>query len=86
MIKDFKDLEKLFKLCRKQGIAEMDFNGIKFTLGELPSDIATGSNTQESDPVDPYKDFPTGDLTQEQLLFYSSGGLPSEDPYRKDTQ
>lgn len=81
MIKDFKDLEKLFKLCRKQGIYDMDFNGIKFKLGELPTDPASPDAIEKSNQMD---GFPTGILTQEQLMFYSAGGLPENDPFLKE--
>ena len=33
----------------------------------------------------PWADFPDGELTPEQLMFYSAGGKPEEDPYRKDS-
>lgn len=81
-ITDLKDLEKLFKLCRKHGIAEMDHHGIKFKLGDPPREGST-HNADDSGEVptdNPYANFPTGVLTPEQLMFYSAGGLPEEDP------
>jgi hypothetical protein len=80
-VKDLKDLEKLFKLCRKQGISEMDINGIKFKLGELPSVVDPNApTTYEETSQDPYTNFPDGMLSPEQLAFYSSGGDPADDP------
>ena len=80
MIESLKDLEKLLKLCRKQGVTEIDLGTVRFKLGDLP---------QESNPIrieeenDPYKSFPDGELSPEQLMFYSSGGLPENDPFLK---
>lgn len=36
MVKDIKDLEKLLKLCRKQGVTDLEFEGLKIKLGDLP--------------------------------------------------
>jgi hypothetical protein len=35
-------------------------------------------------PKDKWSDFPTGTLSDEQLMYYSSGGLPENDPFRTD--
>ena len=75
---EIKELEKLLKLCRKQGVTEITLDGVAFKLGDLPQE--QGKSYQETDPVDPYKNFPMGDLTPEQLMFYSAGGLPEQDP------
>lgn len=83
MIKDLKELEKLLKLCRKQGVTELKVEGCEFKLGEMPQ-VKDSNPEVENNPDDPYANFPTGTLTPEQLAFYSSGGDPSEDPYRND--
>jgi hypothetical protein len=83
---EIKELEKILKLCRKQGVMEISLEGLSFKLGDLPVENFRAGTVQESDPVDPYKNFPTGDLSPEQLLFYSAGGLPADDPYRSDQQ
>lgn len=80
MIENLKDLEKLFKLCRKQGISEIDLSSMKFKLGDLP--IERGSIPEA--PSNPYTGFPEGELTPEQLMFYSSGGMPEDDPALKE--
>lgn len=80
MIKDLNELQKLFKLCRKQGIMEIELGDIKFKLGDLPRD---NSSTYIEEPKNPYENFPDGELTPEQLMFYSAGGLPEDDPYLK---
>lgn len=75
MIESLKDLEKLLRLCRKQGVTEIKLGSVELKLGDMP-------NTKveiEHDPVDPLKNFPTGELSPEQLMFYSSGGHPEDD-------
>lgn len=81
MIESLKDLERLLKLCRKQGVTEIDLNGVKLKLGDLPADIQSYGPNEQVD--DPYKNFPTGELTPEQLMFYSAGGSPQDDPALK---
>lgn len=81
MIQNLKDLEKLLKLCRKQGVTELDLGEVKFKLGDLPYEPSSIQQNLADDPAeDPYKNFPQGQLTPEQLIFYSSGGDPSDDP------
>lgn len=81
MIDDLKDLERFFKLARKQGITKADLTNMVFEFGELPEKHRGGA--EETDPASPYANFPEGELTPEQLMFYSSGGLPENDPYLK---
>ena len=79
MISTIKDLEKLLKLCRKQGVKEIKLGEIAFSLGDLPHEESVGSI--DGAPVsDKYENFPQGELTPEQLMFYSAGGLPENDP------
>jgi hypothetical protein len=80
MIENLKDLEKLLKICRKQGVQEIDLGTIKLKLGDLPQE-PTEDNLSE-DNSDPYAKFPQGTLTPEQLAFYSAGGHPDDDPYK----
>ena len=79
MIDSLKDLERLLKVLRKQGIFEFEHNGTKLKLGDLPAERTAAGVEIE----DPYKDFPTGELTPEQLIFYSAGGRPEDDPALK---
>lgn len=78
MIQDIKDLKALFKLCRAQGITEFKMNGIEIKFGDLP----TGPIQEEQvlNPANRFDNFPQGELTPEQLMFYSSGGDPKDDP------
>ena len=82
MIENLNDLKKLLQLCRKQGVTELEFAGVKLKLGDLPTEQSqvtdVTDNAVESD--NPYANFPDGILSQEQLTYYSSGGDPSEDP------
>lgn len=97
MITDLKDLKALFKLCRAQGVTDFKMNGIEVKLGELPEKMAAGGEVDEDAPIphgttvdsideteaSTYAGFPQGVLTPEQLMFYSSGGNPSDDPENK---
>jgi len=83
MIQNLKDLQALLKLLRKQGVTEMTFGDLSLKLGDLPRDDDRAS-TSDNDSSDPLSGFPTGDLTPEQLIYYSAGGLPENDPYLKD--
>ena len=86
MITSLKDLEKLLRLCRKQGVTEIKLGEVELKLGDLPPE-ARGSVEQSEIPTEnPYANFPSGELTPEQLMFYSSGGKPEDDPYRKDLE
>ena len=81
MIETLKDLEKLLKLCRKQGVVKIAFDDVNVELGDLPLDAPATLNGDVAD--DPYQGFPAGELTPEQLIFYSSGGMPENDPSLK---
>lgn len=86
MIENFKDFEKLLKLCRKQGITDVTLHDGKVTgikLGELPAK-ATDSIDEIDDLADPLEGFPEGELTPEELTYFANGGLPEDNPYRKN--
>lgn len=82
MIKNFKDLERLIKLCRKQGITEVKYGAVELKLGHMPIEHTT-EDEPTKDPANPYANFPKGELTPEQLIFYSSGGAPEDDPFKE---
>lgn len=85
MIQNLKDLEKLLKLLRKQGVITFKMGEIDLKLGDLPvnrpfqeSETAPEVDT---DPIDdPYANFPAGMLTDAQAAHYASGGFPENDP------
>lgn len=84
MITSLSELQKLLKICRKAGVTDIELGDVKIKLGDLPA-----SDRRQSDPAenaesdDPYANFPNGLLSPEQLAFYSSGGVPDEDPENK---
>lgn len=80
MINNLKDLDALFKLCRKRGIPEMEISGIKFKVGDLPKEGARAGDDTETDSDNPYGDFPDRVLTNEELIYYSSGGAQGTAP------
>lgn len=82
MIASKSDLKWLIKLCRAQGVDEIDVMGVKIKLGQAPLTRAEIKAQAES-KEDPYAGFPTGELTPDQLTFYSSGGVPADDPATK---
>jgi hypothetical protein len=61
---DLKDLERLFKICRKQGVTEIHMDDLHIKFGDLP----TKESGDQSDEI------PTDELTPEQLMFYASEG------------
>ena len=83
MVQNLKDLEKLLKICRKQGVTEIDLGTVKFKLGDLPVEQSQSIVPEEVDPTNPYANFPQGELTPEQLMFYSAGGDPADDPHNQ---
>lgn len=66
MIKDLSELAQFLKMCRKTGVRGIKFSGIDVTFGDLPK------KQDASDEVD----IPTEELTPEQLMFFSAGGMP----------
>lgn len=87
MIENLKDLEKLLKLLRKQGVTEFKLSGTEIKLGELPaSEREAASQSISDEPTDPYANFPDRILSNEELIFFSAGGVPEDLPPQKDTQ
>jgi len=85
-ISNFKDLEKLIKLCRKTGVEIIEVDGIKMQLSHLP--VMDKSTHKSRNPVIvdesafdpghitvpqmPIDSIDTDELTDEQKLFGSS--------------
>lgn len=80
MIENLKELEKLLKLCRKQGVTEINLGIVSLKLGDLPNSPDASSVMEESE--DKYADFPDGPLSSEELTFFANGGLPEDNPYK----
>lgn len=83
-LKTSKQLERLFQVARKNGVLELHIEGlVSFKLGDLPQpeSAASASSTPAQEAADdPLKHFPQGELTHDQLMYYSAGGLPENDP------
>lgn len=78
---DLKTLKQLFKLCRAHGVTDFSDGQLVLKFGDLPPQRNVGSMQAEGEiDEDPYKDFPQGDLSPSQLIYYSSGGAPKDDP------
>ncbi len=61
---DLKELEKFLKICRKQGVTDITFEGISVKLGDAPSrKVAQEEEAQEE----------LEDLTGDDLIFYAAG-------------
>lgn len=81
MIDTLKQLEKMIKLCRKQGVTKITFDNVALELGDLPVDTIQGVGSQEQTSGNPYAGFPTGTLTPEELTYYSVNGYqPDSEP------
>lgn len=80
---DLKDLGKVLDLCRKKGVKAIQLGELRIELGELPEKQTSSINEAQENPIDPanpYANFPQGNLTPDQLIYYSSGGVPENDP------
>lgn len=70
MIKDLTELQKLLKLCRKQGITEIKLGDISIRFGDIAkSDTEREEASEEKDILD-------SELTAEQLMYFSVSGEP----------
>jgi len=61
MLDDLKEFEKFLKICRKQGVTDVTWNGVAVKLGDLP----LKANEDHSDEI------PTDELTPDQLMYYA---------------
>lgn len=64
MINDLKELEKLFKICRKQGVTEISLQGMSIKFGDLP--FKASAQADETDEI------PTEELSPDQLIYYAT--------------
>lgn len=84
---DFKLLKKLAKECRRAGIKSFKGFGMEFTLDERSAETSTKKSSKKGKSVDnsdTSEEKEIGNLTDEQLLYYSVSD-PSED-FSKETQ
>jgi hypothetical protein len=80
MIQNLKDLEKMLKLCRKQGVTEITTSEVSFKLGDLPVRHPNDSIEDQDSLLEGFPDTP---LTNEELTFFANGGDPKDNPYRR---
>jgi hypothetical protein len=81
------DLKALLKILRSEGVLRFKMEGLELELHPDAMKVAEAHSGEDiaAAPKDgQWSDFPTGTLTPEQLAFYSAGGSPDEDPFRKD--
>ena len=69
MIDSIKDLERLLKLCRKQGVLEITTAEVSFKLGEVP---VKHPDESIEDQEEGYPSFDEP-LTNEELTRYANG-------------
>jgi hypothetical protein len=82
---DLKDLAKVIDLCRKKGVSSITLGDMRLEFGNeperRPSKSPIGDEIPAVDPSDPWANFPAGNLTPEQLTYYSAGGVPGQEPW-----
>lgn len=71
---EIKDLKVLLRTLRQNGVLSYKTPEIELTLSSEFMIQKPGA------PIEQEVDFPSGELTPEQLLFYSAGGSPADDP------
>jgi hypothetical protein len=70
MVESLKDLERLLKLCRKQGVTEITVVGATLKLGEAPTKHSGESIEDQDDQSETVFDEP---LSAEELIAFSNG-------------
>jgi hypothetical protein len=69
---DCATLSEYLKLCRKHGVLSLKVDGMEFSLSP---DFTPPKRVSLKAPAEPE----TSQLSEEEILFYSSVGLPSPD-------
>lgn len=79
---DLKQLKSLLKVLKDNGVTNYKTSEIELQLlPEIKKEDSSSNQAQtEINSDNPYSNFPDGELSQEQLMFYSAGGLPENDP------
>lgn len=67
MLKELKDLDKLFKMCRKWGVLEINVDNVSIKFGDMPSE-----ETKATD-----EEIPTEALSPDELIYYAVEGANS---------
>jgi len=76
-----KDLKSLLKIMRLNGVLvyktqelELQLSPLSLLVDEKPTSTTIVQDTTDN----PYANFPTGMLSDQELMFYSAGGDPSD--------
>lgn len=79
---DNKNLKQLLRIMRSNGVLLYKTPELELQLSadHLMKDEKQDSAVPDSTTDDKWANFPDGDLTPEQLTYYSAGGSPEEDP------
>lgn len=80
MIENLKDLKALLKLCRQNGVTEINLGTVALKLGDLPVRHPEQSIEDQEELFESFPDYPP---SPEELTFFANGGDPRENPYRK---
>lgn len=64
MLNDLKELDKFLKICRKQGVTEISFNGVLVKFGDMPSKVSSAES--EGDEI------PSDALSPDELIYYAT--------------
>lgn len=84
---DNKDIKALIKIMRTTGVLSLKTADIELHLSpealQLEDKHQDSQPSPSDDPATPFANFPEGILTNDQLMFYSSGGSPEDDPENK---
>lgn len=76
---DIKELKKLVKYLRKEGITEYKDGELQFKLGEPPQKTHKATTKPTQTDVSSQVNIDTDYPTEEEMLFYSAGGPPPKD-------
>ncbi len=87
-VQNLKELQKVIQLCRKLGVEAIELDGIKMNLGPEPRKSFKAPKVdqevfpEESIKVPAFTPMPdkivTDELSEEQLMYYSSAGRESD--------
>lgn len=85
---DPKELKTLLKIMRDNGVLRLKTPDVELELSHesmFPKDkIVSDEKNLAAETPGQWDNFPGGMLTPDQLMYYSSGGAPDDDPFRKD--
>lgn len=81
-IKNARDLSKIIAICRKKGVQTLKIapNGVfEFTLLATAPGVERANRRSKKDGSQPAEPKPAPQLTEEDVLFYSSSPIPNPD-------